>query len=117
MLRCVQPLAAALLALAIVSPALADQPDSAFELARTGRSSAPGLHIKVVDAAGAPVFPVDIAVEYDSGAPSRGSATAEGFTVAPDPGRTVRAVTLASGRQQRRFPIEGTRANVLVFRR
>jgi hypothetical protein len=116
MLRCVQPLAAVLLAAAILPPAKAEQSPGAFELARTGRSSAPGLHIKVVDADGAPVFPVDVSVEYDSGAPARGSVTADGFTVAPDQGRTVRAVTLASGRQQQRFPIEGTRANVLIFR-
>lgn len=121
MLRCVQPLAAALLAAAIVASAgtsaHAESAAGSFELARTGRSSAPGLHIKLFDAEGAPVFPVDVSVEYDSGAPARGSATADGFSVAPDQSRTIRAVTLASGRQQQRFAVEGTRANVLVFRR
>jgi len=112
---------AALVAIALAQPGFATDPLPAgaakpFELARTARAAGPGLHIKLVDANGAPIYPVPVAVEYDSGAPIKAQATATGLTVPAAEGRSVRAITLG-GQSPQRFDVDATRANFLVFRR
>ena len=92
------------------------EPARPFQLKRLARAASPGLHIKIVDAAGDPVYPVTVAVEYDSGTPSVAETTADGATVALAPGRNVRAVTLG-GPSPQRFDIDVTRANFLLFSR
>ena len=90
------------------------EPVGPFQLKRQARAASPGLHIKIVDASGAPIYPVAVAVEYDSGAPARAEVTADGLTVPAAPGRNVRAVTLGEQTPQR-FDIDATRANFLLF--
>jgi hypothetical protein len=112
---------AILLAFAAMTSAMATDalPASAakpFQLTRTARATAPGLHIRVVDPSGALAYPVPVAIEYDSGAPVRAEATAEGVTVPVDAERNVRAVTLGGSAPQR-FDIDASRANFLVFSR
>lgn len=113
--------AALFLGIALAQPGSATDPLPAstvkpFELARMARAATPGLHIKLVDASGAPVYPVLVAVEYDSGAPVKAQTTATGLTVPAAEGRSVRAVTLG-GQSPQRFDVDATRANFLVFRR
>jgi len=108
------------LGLAAVSPAFATAApgasDKPFQLARMARAAKPGLHIRVIDPAGKLAYPVPVAIEYDSGAPVRAEATAEGLTVPDEAGRTVKAVTLG-GASPQRFDVDGSRANFLVFSR
>lgn len=99
-----------------MASAASGEPARPFQLKRLARAASPGLHIKIVDAAGAPVYPVTVAVEYDSGAPAMAETTADGVTVPPAPGRNVRAVTL-SGPSPQRFDVDATRANFLLFSR
>ncbi len=87
-----------------------------FQLTRTARAAAPGLHIRLVDPAGKLAYPVAVAVEYDSGAPVRALATSEVLTVPAAAGRNVRAVTLGD-RSPQRFDIDASRVNFLVFSR
>lgn len=87
-----------------------------FELARMARAASPGLHIKLVDETGAPIYPVAVAVEYDSGAPVKAQVTETGLTVPAAEGRSIRAITLG-GQAPQRFDVDTTRANFLVFRR
>jgi hypothetical protein len=113
--------AALLLAIAVAQPgsakdALPAAPAKPFELARMARAASPGLHIKLVDETGAPVYPVPVAVEYDSGAPVKAQVTEAGLTVPAAEGRNIRAITLGSQSPQR-FDVDTTRANFLVFRR
>lgn len=113
--------AALLLGITLAQPGFANDPLPAgaakpFELARVARAAAPGLHIKLVDSTGAPIYPVAVAVEYDSGAPVKGQATESGLTLPAVEGRSIRAVTLG-GQSPQRFVIDTTRANFLVFRR
>jgi hypothetical protein len=110
------PPIALLLGVAIFQPAFASETPKPFQLTRMARASAPGLHIRVVDPAGTLAYPVPVAVEYDSGAPVRAQATADGLTVPADAMRTVRAVTLG-GQSPQRFDIDASRANFLVFSR
>jgi hypothetical protein len=107
---------ALLFACAAMASVASGEPAPPFQLKRLARASSPGLHIKIVDAAGAPVYPVTVAVEYDSGAPAVAETTADGITVALAPGRNVRAVTLG-GPSPQRFDIDATRANFLLFTR
>lgn len=110
---------ALLIGLGLVQPALASDPMPSgaakpFQLTRSARAAAPGLHIKLVDPAGTLTYPVPVAVEYDSGSPVRALATAEGLTVPAAAGRTVRAVTLGDSQ---RFELDASRVNFLVFSR
>ena len=99
-----------------MTSAASGEPARPFQLKRLARAASPGLHIKIVDAAGAPVYPVTVGIEYDSGAPAVVETTADGVTVALAPGRIVRAVTLG-GPSPQRFDIDATRANFLLFTR
>jgi hypothetical protein len=112
------------IAVGMMAPVMAKEPSASaggpFQLARMARTSAPGLHIRVVDASGAAVYPLSVAVEYDSGAPVAGKVTAEGFTAPVANGRKVRAVTLGAlepSQKPQRFDVDPASANVLLFRR
>ena len=112
------------IAAGMMTPAMANESgpvaEGPFQLARMARSSMPGLHIRVLDGSGAAIYPIAVAIEYDSGAPVVGKATAEGFTAPATSGRKVRAVTLgtlASGQKPQRFDVDPASANVLMFRR
>lgn len=113
--------AALFFGIALAQPGYATDPLPAgtvkpFELARMARAATPGLHIKLLDSTGAPIYPVAVAVEYDSGAPVKAQATEAGVTVPAAQGRSVRSVTLG-GQSPQRFDVDATRANFLVFRR
>jgi hypothetical protein len=107
---------ALLLGCAAMASTASGEPAQPFQLKRLARAASPGLHIKIVDAAGAPIYPVTVAVEYDSGASSVAETTANGVTVTLAPGRTVRAVR-GGGPSPQRFDIDATRANFLMFSR
>ena len=112
--------AALIFGIGLAQPALANGPlpggsPKPFALARMARAATPGLHIKLLDATGAPVYPVAVAIEYDSGAPLKAQATEAGLTVPAASGRSVRAVTL-EGQSPQRFDVDA-RTNFLVFRR
>jgi hypothetical protein len=106
-------LAAVAPAFATAAPVTSEKP---FQLTRMARAAKPGLHIRVIDPDGKLAYPVPVAIEYDSGAPVRAEATAEGLTVPADAGRTVKAVTVGGAAPQR-FDVDGSRANFLVFSR
>lgn len=115
------PSAALVLGIALVQPGLAADTltigaAKPFELARMARAAAPGLHIKLVDASGAPIDPVPVAVEYDSGATVKAQVTATGLSLPAADGRSVRSITLG-GQTPQRFAIDAARGNFLVFRR
>jgi hypothetical protein len=99
-----------------MASAASGEPARPFQLKRLARAASPGLHIKIIDAAGIPVYPVTVAVEYDSGASAVAETTADGVTIPAASGRNVRAVTLG-GPSPQRFEVDAARANFLLFSR